>query len=257
VVDLATAAKCEPGIVQRAALLVPTSGAERLTSAGNAERLRCASLLKPLLFWAAGQLEPFSAHTERWAQLAREGVVVSANDPTVEAWRLCGGERLLGWLSERTGIRLPLEPGGERSFGRILVTASDVARAYAALARADDEHAARVLDWMCQVPAHQTFGVRDPLVERLSVPPTRVAVKCGWFLDADERRIRTHVAAIAQIPSGQVLTVVLSALPVDEPTRGTYAARYQSGEEVLPIHEVLAGCTLRAATRQALSDLGV
>jgi hypothetical protein len=131
-----------------------------------------------------------------------------------------------------------------------------VARAYGALAAADDELAARLLDWMRGVAAEQTFGVRDVLAERLGAQPGRVAVKCGWFTDSDEPRIRTHAAALAEIAEGRIGTVVLSAVPVEEPTRRSYAALYEKGGEVLPIHEAAAGPVLRAATAQALSDLG-
>ena len=243
--------------VQRAAFLLTAGGGARLVAENDGERLRCASLLKPLLFWAAAHLRPFSGQTERWTELARDGVRVSANDPTTQVWELCGGPRLLGWLEERTRIRWSVEPGGERSFGRVLVAASDVAQAYAALASADDECAARLVDWMRQVPADQTFGVRETWGDRLGLPEAQVAVKCGWFMDADEHRIRTHAAAIGQIPGGCVGTVVLSALPVDGATRATYATHYRAGREVLTIHEALAGSTLRTATSQALSDLGL
>jgi hypothetical protein len=190
---------------------------------------RCASLLKPLLFWVAADALPRA----RWVALARPAVTLSANAPTVVLWEALGASWLLDALAERTGVRWALEPGGRRAFGRVLVNAGEVARAYAALAA--DPGAAEVVSWMREVPGEQTFGVRwEP----------DVAVKAGWFLDRDETALRTHVVAFADAARG---VVVLSRVPVPEAVRSEYAERYREGSEVLALHERYAGAVLRGA----------
>jgi hypothetical protein len=238
--------------VQSAGFLLPAGApAARFVGGGDDERLRCASVLKPLVFWAAAGLPPYVAAPQEWERLARDGVTVSANAPTVKAWQACSGWALLDFLEDRTGVRLALEPGGERAFGRVLVSADEVARAYAGLAACLDEPARRVRRWMLDVPDRQTFGVRPLVAGRLGVAPSQVAVKCGWFCDADEQRIRTHVVTITETGAGIVGTAVLTALPVDEELRRAYAAAYREGDEVLALHEQHAGPTVRAATERA------
>jgi hypothetical protein len=97
-------------------------------------RLVCASVLKPLVFWAAAQCRPYDNDSAGWAALAEPAVVMSDNDATVAAWTSVGGERMLDTLAGLTGVRWPLEPGGSRSFGRVLIRADEVAQSYAALA---------------------------------------------------------------------------------------------------------------------------
>jgi hypothetical protein len=195
----------------------------------DAAHWRCASLLKPLLFWVAAEALPRA----RWVALAREAVTVSANAPTVELWETLGGDRLLDALAERTGVRWELEPGGRRAFGRVLVNAAEVARAYAVMAA--DPGAAEIAGWMRSVPEAQTFGVRWA---------PGVAVKAGWFMDRDETALRTHVVAFADASCG---VAVLSRVPVPAEVRRTYAERYREGPEVLGLHERWAGALLREA----------
>jgi hypothetical protein len=220
---------------------------------GRHERMRCASVLKPLVFWAAGALPPLASAQDRWERLARAAVTVSGNDQTVEAWEACGGFAILDCLGEKTGVRLPLEAGGRRAFGRVLITAGDVARGYGALAASREANARRLLGWMLDVPDHQTFGVRPVVGRELGVSAASVAVKCGWFCDADEERIRTHVVTVTSTPAAIVGTVVLSAFPMDEASRRAYTAAYRSGDEVLSWHERHAGETVRVATEEAVA----
>lgn len=227
----------------------------KLTHDGGAERLRCASLLKPPLFWAASGIEPLRSQRDRWERLARPAVTVSANDPTDEAWAACGGAALLDALAARGGVRFELEPGGTRSFGRVLVTAEEVARTYAALAAGGDEVAHRLLGWMREVPDRQTFGVRDVVAAGLGISPELVAVKAGWFWDEDEARIRTHIATVTETEHGVLGTVVLTALPVDQGEQPAYAEAYLEGSEVLAWHQRAAGTRLRESTAEALSSL--
>jgi hypothetical protein len=122
-------------LVQSAAFVVRDGRVRIAVAPGGTEPLRCASLLKPLLFWAGADAGVF-ADRDGWARDAAAAVARSANDPTVALWEACGGERLLARLAERTRRSWTLEPGGARSFGRVLITAADAAAGYAALARA-------------------------------------------------------------------------------------------------------------------------
>jgi hypothetical protein len=241
----------EPTVQTAAFLLPPAESTALFTMDDAVERLRCASVLKPLVFWAAAGLPPYVGAPADWERLARDGVTVSANDSTVEVWQTCGGEPLLDALADRTGLRLPLESGGERAFGRVLITADDLARGYARLAASGDAAAGRVRRWMLDVPDRQTFGVRPLVARRLGVPASHVAVKSGWFCDSDEQRIRTHVVTMTETRAGIVGTAVLTALPADQALRRAYTATYRHGEEVLELHEQHAGSTVRAATEQA------
>lgn len=202
--------------------------------------MRCASLLKPLYFWAAATLPGLSADREAWASLAEPAVTVSANGPTVSLWNRCGPDALLDGIAHLTGQRWSPDPTADRSFGRVLVSADGVARAYAALAvaaRADSAVAGCLLAWMRRVPDRQTFGARVAAVQRLEAAPHEVAVKSGWFVDADETALRTHAVTVTVAPDGTVHgTAVLTAIPVSASVRAGYAATYVHGEEVLPIH---------------------
>lgn len=214
--------------------------------------LRCASLLKPLLFWVAAD-----AFTDReaWAAAASQAVVVSANAPTVALWERLGAPELLARLGALTGDEWPLDPGGERSFGRVLVTAEQVARGYAELAlaaRRGDEPAQRLLAWMREVPERQTFGARSAAAAALGVAEPEVAVKCGWFLGEDEAALRTHAATVCETGGSVVLTAV--AAPVG--LSAAYAAEYVHGDEVLHHHWELAGDLLVDGTRAALEVAG-
>ncbi len=203
------------------------------------------------MFWAAAGLAPYAGAPAEWQRLARDGVAVSANAPTAEVWGACGAETLLGALARRTAVRLALEAGGTRSFGRVLVTADDVARCYACLAAAGDSAAGLVRGWMRDVPERQTFGVRRPVARALGAAAAQVAVKSGWFCDAGEERIRTHVVTLTPTAAGLVGTVVLTALPASVAVRRAYTAAYRFGDEVLGVHEQHAGPTVRAASERA------
>jgi hypothetical protein len=221
-----------------------------------AERLRSASVLKPLLFWAAWSLPPFDSDPEGWRRLAKLAITVSDNAATVEAWRVCGGRRLLDELSARSGVAFAAAPGGTRSFGRVLINARAAARGYASLVEGAPPVGRRLLAWMRAVPDRQTFGVRRAAADELGVRPGDVAVKCGWYCARDEQRIRTHAVTVSSLGDRILGTAVLTALPLDEPSRRSYARRYRGGEGVLELHDSVAGPDLRAATRQLVLRLG-
>jgi hypothetical protein len=226
----------------------------RCISSGDDERLRAASVMKPLLFWAAS---PALNDPVRWERLARAAVTVSDNDATVEVWKACGGRALLTELSARSGAEFPLEPGGIREFGRVLVDAGAVARAYEAMARDPGRQAALVLGWMRRVQPSQTFGLRSVVASRLSLDASEVGVKCGWSHDDDEDRIRTHAVTVTSSDFGIVGTCVLTAMPMTAADRDAYAAAGGRNDEELPVHERIAGGALRRATMEVLEELGL
>jgi hypothetical protein len=245
-------------LVQTAAFVVRGDRVRMTAAPGETGRLRCASLLKPLLFWAgAGAGAGVFADHDAWAAAASAAVVRSANDPTVGLWNACGADRLLALLAERTRRSWTVEPGGSRGFGRVLITATDAAAGYAALALAarngGDGVAPQLLEWMRCVPERQTFGARRAAAEQLGVPAAAVAVKCGWFCAEDETRLRTHAVTLTDTPGGDTRgSVVLTAIDAPAAVRAAYAQAYVHGDEVLHHHWKLAADTVAAATRDAL-----
>jgi hypothetical protein len=229
----------------------------QLVSGGDPDgpRLRCASVLKPLVFWAAAQCPPYDTDPAGWAPLAEPGVVDSDNDATVQVWTSVGGDRVLDRLAGLTGIRWPLEPGGTRSFGRVLIRAEEVAASYARFAQhaqAGDAVAHQLICWMRQVPDADTFGTRMAAATALRVDPATVAVKCGWFSDSDEMVLRTHAVTITPFASVIHVTAVLTALPMTEHERSDYDQLYRSGQEVLELHANRAANLLQARTTEML-----
>lgn len=245
-------------IVDGAAFTVWATDPEpRITHLGSpTPRLRCASVLKPLYFWAASTLPAFRDDPEGWADLAQPAVTASANDPTVSIWRSCGPDALLDGIARLTGVQWHPDPSAERSFGRVLVGADEVARAYAALAASawsEDQAARRLLGWMREVPERQTFGARSAAAHALRVAEADVGVKTGWSIDADETALRTHAVTITVTADGTARgSAVLTALPVDETLRAGYATTYVHGEEVLPIHWDVAAETISRTTASLL-----
>jgi hypothetical protein len=153
-------------------------------------------------------------------------------------------------------VALAAEPGGRRSFGRVLINAGDTARGYASLVEAGEPVGRRLLSWMRAVPERQTFGVRRLAAEELGVRPRDVAVKCGWYCARDEQRMRTHAVTVTSVGERVLGTAVLTALPLDDARRRSYARQYRGGEGVLDLHEAVAGPDLREATRELLVRLG-
>ena len=245
-------------IVDGAAFTVWATDSEpRITQLGQpAVRVRCASVLKPIYFWAASTLPAFRDDVDGWAELAEPAVTASSNDPTVAIWQECTPDALLDAIARLTGVRWQSDRSAERSFGRVLVHAEEVARAYAALAVAawsEDAAAGRVLGWMRAVPDRQTFGARTAAAHALGVRHAEVGVKAGWYIDADETALRTHAVTVTVTGDGTARgSAVLTALPVDEPIRTEYATTYVQGDEVLPIHWDVAAETISRTTASLL-----
>jgi hypothetical protein len=212
-----------------------------------APRLRAASVVKPLLFWAGATSESFAGDRACWAAFAEPGIARSDNEATAALWLRVGGEPLLAWLNERTGVTWYADGEGEHPSLRVMVTAGELARAYAALGADDSDAALGVRRWMRAVRADQTFGVRGVAAEALGVEEAVVGVKCGWF-GAE----RAHAVVMVEDERRTVGSVVMTFRSPDAASRA--AAREASGDDgrLVAVHDAIAGETLRSATRRAL-----
>ncbi|GAA4104066.1 hypothetical protein [Nonomuraea soli] len=217
----------------------PRSVAVRLGS----QRLRCASLLKPLYAWTAER-------GDGWATAAQPAVVDSCNDHTRTLWLGTGPRVVLGRIADRTGVRWT--PPVEERFGSVEVTADEVVTAYCALAAAGwfgDRDAQAIVTWMAE--AGQDFGVR-------ALFPGQIAVKCGWYGGADETWLRTHAVTVDRLPDGTSRVIcVLTALPyLGERERAEYRAALDGGGSVDGEHERICGEVVRALVRATIAELG-
>jgi hypothetical protein len=217
----------------------------------GAVRLRCASVLKPLIVWAAG-----SGRTDDGEQAVR----VSDNAATNRIWHAGPPIRLLDRLAASTGVRWRPSNADPGSFGGVEVSATELVTAYAALARAaaGDPVAARVMGWMGAVVPEQAFGIPGAVADTLGVPAASVAVKAGWIGHPDETVLRTHAAAVAERDGETVVVAALTALPYAA-DRDRYQQDLRAGRPVVDVHEALAGPLLRdllAATCRDLARLG-
>ncbi|GAA2788503.1 hypothetical protein [Nonomuraea dietziae] len=152
------------------------------------DRLRCASLLKPLYCWAAAAHVPDQGF---WRRHAEPAVITSSQQRhtgAVDGGRAAGDP---GPSSAVAAASAGAPPNGDPSrFGSVEVAAAEVADAYAALSQsalAGDPVASDVLSWMRR-------GAGRPGLRRcadvLRVP--EAAIKCGWYGGADESWLRTH-----------------------------------------------------------------
>jgi hypothetical protein len=217
----------------------------------GAVRLRCASVLKPLIVWAAG-----GGRTADGEQAIR----YSDNAATNRIWHAGPPLRILDRLAASTGVRWRQAGGDPGWFGGVEVSAAELVTAYGALARASaaDPAAERVMGWMVDVAAEQVFGVPDAVADTLGVPAATVAVKAGWIGHPDEIVLRTHAIAVAERDGETVVVAALSALPYPA-DRDRYQQDLRAGRPVVDVHEQLAGPLLRdllAATCRDLARLG-
>jgi hypothetical protein len=96
------------------------------------DRLRCASLLKPLYCWAA------AAHVADqgfWRHHAEPAVITSSNSDTRALWMAVGPRVILAELRRRCGVSWRPANGDPSRFGSVEVAAAEVADAYAALSQ--------------------------------------------------------------------------------------------------------------------------
>jgi hypothetical protein len=213
----------------------------------GAVRLRCASVLKPLVVWAAG-----GGRADDGEQAIRS----SDNAATSRIWHAGPPVRLLDRLAGATGVRWRQAGADPGSFGGVEVSATELVTAYGALARAaaGDPVAARVMGWMGAVLPEQAFGVPDAVADTLGVPAASVAVKAGWIGSPDETVLRTHAVAVAERGGETVVVAALTALPY--PThRKRYQQDLRAGRPVVAVHEALAGPLLRDLLAAACRDL--
>ncbi|NUW42642.1 hypothetical protein [Nonomuraea rhodomycinica] len=216
------------------------------------DRLRCASLLKPLYAWATAELV---GDHERWRRHAEPAVVVSSNADTLALWLSAGPRAVLDGIHRRTGVRWAPPNGDPSRFGSVEVSAAEVAAAYVELAQAalaGEPVAGAILEWMRLVGGDQTFGAR----EALAAP--EAAVKCGWYGGMDETFLRTHAVGVLTPEANRVVVVVgMTAQPyTDELERDIYQARVAEGLPVEAEHEKAGGALLRGLLRTTLTELG-
>lgn len=217
----------------------------------GALRLRCASVLKPLIVWTGG-----SGRTEDGERAVRH----SDNAATDRIWHAGPPSRILDRVAAATGVRWRTSGADPGWFGGVEVSATELVTAYGALARAaaGDPAAARVLGWMRAVEPEQAFGIPDAVADTLGVPASGVAVKAGWIGHPDESVLRTHVVAIAERDGETVVVAALTALPYPA-DRDRYQDALRAGRPVVDVHEGHAGPLLRdllAATCRDLARLG-
>jgi hypothetical protein len=213
----------------------------------GAARLRCASVLKPLVVWVAagGRSED-----------GERAICYSDNAATQRLWHGGPPPRILDRLAGSTGVRWRQAGADPSWFGGVEVSATELVTAYGALAR--DPSAARVLDWMRAVAPEQAFGVPGAVADTLGVPAGDVAVKAGWIGHPDETVLRTHAVAVAERDGEIVVVAALTALPYPA-DRERYQEDLRAGRPVVDVHEALAGQLLRdllAATCRDLARLG-
>lgn len=209
-------------------------------------RVRAASVVKPLLAWAASW-GPLAGDGALWEVIARRSVMLSDNEATAALWSRGGHEGLLAALNDRLGLAWQVEGDGEHPSLRVVVTAGELAHAYTALASDETTAGSHVRRWMREVPANLTFGVRRVACDTLGVGEEAVAVKCGWFGGE-----RAHAVVLVETHGGVVAAAVTTQHALEPATRASVRRAIGSDIKLAAAHDVLAGEEIRAATRRAL-----
>ena len=231
---------------------VVDKGVPTVQGVPSEERLRCASLLKPLYSWSAIKLNPFEKAPESWANLAQKAITVSSNTATTEMWEKCGADNIIGNLMTMTGMLWAYSPG-YYGWGSVAINALDVAKAYCALLQAKDPEAAQILSWMTEVDNKQTFGIKSMPQKALKLDSSSIASKAGWYVDEKELRLRTHLVFICKLSDQQYVgLVMLTAKAVKKEFMNNYLAQYKHGEEVIGIHQSLMAATLKTEALRLL-----
>lgn len=213
----------------------------------SGRELRAASVLKPLLAWVAGSSLRM-ADAALWELLGRRAVVFSDNKATATLWSLCGEDQLLAGLNDRVGESWCIAGDGEHPSLRVMVTAHEVASAFAILASEDTDVASKVRGWMREVPTTLSFGVRPIASATLAVESRAVGVKCGWFGGE-----RAHAVVVVETPGRTVGATVTTSISPDDATRD--AVRQASGDDTMlvAVHDRVVGDEIREAVRYALA----
>lgn len=206
-----------------------------------------ASVLKPLLCWAAADLVPFADRPDEWAALAEPAITASDNAATATIWTRAGGGALLAWLDERIGATWHTEPGGEHPSLRVMVTADELAHGYARLAADRSDPAVQVQRWMRAVRPDQTFGLRAVAAAALGVDEGAVGVKCGWFGGE-----RAHAVVLIEVQRRTLGAVVMTHSTPDAAARAAAHAASSDDARLAALHDALAGDAIRSGVRRAL-----
>lgn len=190
---------------------------------------RCASVLKPAYAWVCDHPE--------WDALAKLSITRSDNEAT---GKLTGQDvdHLAMALSERASVEI--EPA--ETWGRLLVTATDIASIYAALVTEEGDKSSSVVRCMNAVVPAQRFGFKDP-------------VKAGWDLygtDDGKHHMVTNIVVIT--PQGLV------AVATDRVVSYQIVQRWQMAlidgpEAVIPFHVNHRGQSVRELVGLGLSKI--
>lgn len=229
------------------AAFVVDHGGSRTLELVAAPPVRAASVIKPLLVWVAASADGLADDLATWDVYARPAVTVSDNTATAELWSRCGGERLLSALNARVGLGWRVEGQGEHPSLRVLVTANELARAYASFAADHGGVASLVRQWMREVPSGQAFGLRGVAREVLAIDEGLVGVKCGWFGGE-----RAHAVVIAQTDDAVVGAVVTTDRPRTAGTSSMVRDAVGDDMKLAAVHDRLFGDHIRNAARLAL-----
>jgi hypothetical protein len=229
------------------AALAVGRGGGRTLELDPAPRVRGASVVKPLLCWAGAALEPFAGDRGTWKTLARPAIITSDNAATAELWSRVGEEPLLSWLNERAGLSWCTDGDGEHPSLRVMVTAGELARGYAALAADESDDAVLVRGWMRAVRPEQTFGLREVAAEALGVDPASIGIKCGWFGGE-----RAHAVVLVEHDMTVVGSVVTTHRAPDEVSRATAPRASGDDRRLVALHDERFGDAIRSATRRVL-----
>jgi hypothetical protein len=196
---------------------------------------------------ASSDAKPYAADRASWAALAQPAVTVSDNDATAELWSRVGGRQLLTSIKHRTGVAWKVDHDGEDAALRLLITADELAQAYAVFAADSSDVAVQLRAWMRAVPPAQTFGVREVACDILGVSAAEIAVKCGWFGVE-----RAHAVTIVELHGRTLGSAVTAFRPQGATNRAMHDAARGSDAKMIAAHDEAFGSFVRAATRRAL-----
>ncbi len=233
-----------------AAFAVDREGGRTLELA-SAPPVRAASVIKPLLAWVAATSHPLAEDLATWETYARPAVTTSDNSAAAEIWSRGDGERLLATLNAREDLGWRVEGHGEHPSLRALVTAGELARAYAAFAADAGDVARQLRQWMREVPPEQAFALRGVARDVLAVDEGAVGVKCGWFGGE-----RVHAIVIVESGDSVLGAAVTTCHPPDAAT--STIVREAAGDDMrlAAVHDHLVGEHIRTAARRALRAAG-
>lgn len=141
--------------------------------------MACASVLKPLYAWVAG---------DNFADAASAAITRSDNEATNLLVSQAGGlARALEGITARTSVSW--EPA--TTWGQVRVRAAELVSAYCALRDSDDPWASEVVGLMRSVVPAQRLGI-DGIWERHELP----ALKAGWDLDDSDTPVLRTLAVV-------------------------------------------------------------